>query len=159
MVGGNISRLELRPSDFEDYVDIFVDGELLARHLSQGQDADVFGKDCGIGWTEVDRAYVTVFDQEVLVSGTEQRAILFVCSGCNIVGCADTFATISTSDRHITLGQFAWPNRKLEHVPAVTFDRDQYIVEVERTNAWFAATYPDQIQRNREWKAIHRPKD
>ncbi len=152
-----LSVLELRPTDWEDYVDVLVDGAPLAERLMAAdraidKKAYVY-KDTGLGWGDVDATWITVFDREMAVSGV-RPGLLFTCSGCNVVGCGDTDATVTTTPTTISLSDFSRPKRPLPTVAPVTFDREQFLAEVERLNRWHAATWPDEERRKAERRAL-----
>jgi hypothetical protein len=148
------SRLELRYSDFEDYVEVLVDGEPLAKRLLSADPNpgdDTYDDDTGLGWGDVDSAWRTVFDQEFLLPGTH-HGILFSCSGCNIIGCSDTGATITVTESTVTLSNFSFRHRPPIATP-ISFDRDQFIAEVSKMNAWHANTWPEEHRRKAQRRA------
>jgi hypothetical protein len=148
------SVLELRLAGWEDYVNVYVDGMLLAERLTaavrESKGSDKFD-DNGLGWGHVDCGYLTVFDRQIQEPGIH-KALLFIC-GCNVAGCGDTDATIETTDNTITLGSFTQGARAASNIAQVTFERDQFIAEVEMINQWFATTYPEAQLRKAQARA------
>jgi hypothetical protein len=129
-----ISVLTLRATDYEDYVEVLIDGDLLAEKLNHtSEDSTVYWQricsDTGLGWLNVDGTWPTVFDKRVLESTQQATALVLNC-GCNIVGCYDTHANVVTTETSVE-----WRLLTTKHVTFVslewTFDRNQYREQVE----------------------------
>ena len=146
------SRLELRILDQgNDFVEVYVDGELLAERLMAIERSAQVGyvyTDRGLNWHEVDYHTPTAFDGCCLAPGNHGDRLLFMCGNC-VVGCGDTNAHMITTPETMTLSCFSRPVRSLL-MPALVFDREQFAAEVNRINRWYADAFPASVQQKRE---------
>ncbi len=143
------SILQLRPTDYEDYVEVLVDGEKLAERLmaaERASGATYINEDDGIFWIEVDRSWGTAFDQTVMQSGTYHGPMIFIC-GCGEPACGHTSVTVTTTETTIAFSEFRHGSQPALAVAPVTFNRDQFTQEVNRINTWYAATHPEAAAR------------
>lgn len=154
-----LSTLALKWLEWEDYVEIFVDGVLLAERLVAAQKragAEHAFNETGIGWGYVDHHYegqpapLAVFNVEVCDAATlaPTRGLLTTCNDCNIQGCFDSDAEVAVEGGIVTLSRFALPvsTPPLEMEP-IRFVQAQFADEVRRTHEWWRRTIGARLGR------------
>jgi hypothetical protein len=141
-----MAHLELRYSEYEDYVDVSVDGCLFSDILETaarqaGQCDGVF--DEGMSWRTLNHeVFRTVFDDVCDAVGDHGDRILANC-GCGEIACGGISARVVTTETSVTLSDFRrWP-QSLPPLPSISFDRAQFFAEVRRMSVSFP---PDMLK-------------